>query len=188
MSQSELKAERLPAAPVLKPVLFGVLTLISGIAIGAGLTLILTSNSDERKPLPDVRMVERITRELNLTPEQKEQIGPIVQKHMKVMDDIRKEARPKIMAELEQMNDGIMAILDEGQKQIWQDKIKRMQDLFKQLHQRRGPGDGRRSGRDPNSPPRRGERRPGERFRERPPEGPLPPKERPPIDGTTPPR
>ena len=43
MNQSDIKPERLSPAPVLKPVLFSVLILISGIAIGAGLTLIFTS-------------------------------------------------------------------------------------------------------------------------------------------------
>lgn len=193
MNQSESKPERLPATSALKPILFSTLILISGIAIGAGLTLIITGDSDTPKSLPpgpeymSVRMVERIVRELKLSPQQHEQLRPIVQKHTKAMEDIRQEARPKISSEIKEMNEEIIAILDERQKKIWQDKIQRMQEHFTRMRHRRSPDDGRRSGRDSNSQPRRGERRPDNRFPERPPEGQLPPEKKPPIDDMTPP-
>ena len=190
MSQSELKPEQLPTASALKPVLMSALILFSGIIIGAGLTLIVTGDSGTQKSLPpgpeymSRRMVERIVRELKLSPEQHEQLKPIIQKRMKAMDDIRNQARPQINNELKLMNEEIIAILDEGQKQIWEDKIKKMQEHFTRMRQRRSPGDGRRGGRDPNSQPRRGERHRDGRLHDRPPEDQLPPVESPPIDGT----
>ena len=173
MSQSELKTEQLPSASTLKPVLMSALILFSGIIVGAGLTLIVTGDSDIQKSLPpgpeymSGRMVERIVRELKLSPEQHEQLEPIIQKRMKAMDDIRSQARPQINNELKLMNEEIIAILDEGQKQIWENKIKKMQEHFTRMRHRRGTGDRRRN-----------KRHPEERF---------PPEEKPPTDGTTPP-
>ena len=187
MNQSELKSEYLPTTSVLKPVIFSALILISGIIIGAGLTLIITGGPSTQKSLPpgpeymSGRMVERIVRELHLSGQQQEQLRPIVQQHMKAMDDIRRQARPEISKELKQMNEEILSILDGPQKEIWQDRIQRMQEHFIRMRHHRGPGDERRNRRHP-------ERRPSERFRKnRPPESQFPPGEKPPIDGITPP-
>lgn len=188
MSQSEPKSEQLPRTSALKPILFIVLTLISGIIIGAGMMLIVKGSPTSEKTLPPApeymsgRMIQRIARELKLPPEQQEQLGPILQKHMKAMDDIRLEARPKIMEEIKQMNDEIMAILDEQQQQLWQDQMRHMQEHFTRMRNRRGTGR-----RDPNAQPRRGDRRQGDQLGERPPEDQLPPTERPPIDEMAPP-
>jgi hypothetical protein len=189
MNQSDSKSEQFPTTPAFKPVFFSTLILISGIVIGAGLTFIITGRSNIPKSLPPApeymsgRMVKRIAEELKLPPEQREQLEPIVQKHMKAIDDIRQDARPKIMEEIKQMNDAIMAILDEGQQQLWQKKMKHMQEYFTQMRHRRGSDSGRRDGRGPDS-----QRRRGERFhKNRPPEGQFPPDERPPIDDMAPP-
>ena len=159
MNQSEPKSEHLPTIPALKPILFSALTLISGIIIGAGLTLIITGGSDTRKSLPpgpeyiSGRMVERIARELKLSPQQQGQLRPIVQKHMTVMDDIRRQARPKISKELKQMNEEILSILDKPQREIWQKRVQRMQERFTRMRHHRGPDDRPRHKRDPNFVP-----------------------------------
>ena len=173
MNQSELKSEQSSTTPVFKPILFSALILISGIVIGAGLTLIVTGNSNTRKSLPpapeymSARMVKRIAGELNLSPEQQEQLKPIVQKHMKAMDDIRRKARPEISEELKQMNEEILSILNEPQRKIWQNRIQRMQVHFTRMGHRRGSGGGRRN----------------ERHHERR----FPPERKPPIDDVPPP-
>jgi hypothetical protein len=184
MSQPEINPEKLVQKTVLKPVLFSILILASGIIIGSGVTL-MTADQFNKKPVPpgpeymSKRMVERIIRELGLSPQQQEQLDPIVKQHMEAMDKIREEARPKIAEELKQMNDEIMAILNEGQKQIWNDKIQQMQDNFPRMHQRRGPGYNPEDRPDPNfrpegpRPPRPYRNRPPEN-RERP-DAPLPP-------------
>jgi hypothetical protein len=189
MNQSDSKSEQFSITPALKPLFLSTLILISGIVIGAGLTLIITGHSNVQKSLPPApeymsgRMVKRIAEELKLPPEQREQLEPIVKKHMKAMDDIRQDARPKIMDEIRQMNDEIMAILDTGQQQLWQEKMKHMQEHFTRMRNRRDTNGGWRDGRGPKS-----ERRRGDRFHEnRPPEGQLPPEERPPIDDMPPP-
>jgi hypothetical protein len=189
MNQSDLKSEPISMMSALKPILLSLLILISGIIIGVGLTLMVTGSSSAPKKLPpgpeymSRRMVERIVHELHLSPEQHDQLKPIVQKHMKAMDEIRQEARPKISNEIKQMNEEIAAILDERQQEIWQHKIKQIQDHFTRMRRHRRPGEERRSRRHPHSQPRQGEQHRDERFHEPPPEGPIPPGERPPLEG-----
>jgi gas vesicle protein len=132
-----------------KPVLFSLLILLSGIIIGFGAALIVVRQSGiNRKPaLPEEfsrRMVKHLTRELHLTEEQQKKVKPIIEKHMKVMDQIRSEARPKIRQELEEMNKELMAVFDNTQQQIWKERIRQMQQRFPGMHQHRhGPGDKR---------------------------------------------
>ncbi len=169
-----------------KPVLFSLLTLLSGIAIGIGATLIFV----KQKPIQPKRgfsgrMLEHLKRELRLTEEQKPVVDSIIQTHTVALDEIFSETRPQISAIVEEMNTEILQVLDDNQKQIWADRMKRMQENFERMRNRgrRGPGgrrgDGRGFGRDPNSPRRR--RRPP--VEEMAPQGPPPPPrpENPPI-------
>jgi hypothetical protein len=173
MSQPEIIPDKLVAKSVLKPMLFSMLILVSGIIIGSGVTL-MTAEQFRKKPVPpgpeymSGRMIERITRELHLSPEQQEQLDPIVKQHMQAIDKIREAVRPQIADELKQMNDEIMAVLDEGQKQIWTDKIQRMQDNFPRMHQRRRAGYAPQDRNDPNFRP--DDPRPPRPYRNRPPE------------------
>ncbi len=193
MNQSELKPQWPITAPALKPILFSALILISGIVIGAGLTLIITGNLDAQKSLPpgpeymSGRMVKRIAGELKLSPQQQDQLKPIIQRHMKAMDDIRRQASPEISKELKQMNEEILNILDEPQKEIWKDRVQRMQEHFTRMRHRHSPGDSRRNESGSDFHPRRDRRHQPDRFHERHPEGQVPPEEKPPIDDTSPP-
>jgi len=186
MSQSDVKPEHLPKPPVLKPILFSLLILISGVIIGAGTTLIVVSKQTFH---PGGRTLERMTRELGLSPQQQAQLEPILQKHRKAMDDLYKENRPKLIAIFEQMNTDIMAILNEQQKQVWEEKVQQLQKRFEDMRQRRGPGGGRRDGTGPHGPGE-GRRGPGGGRRRGgpPPEGgPMSPGEQPPREEQRPP-
>ncbi|MBL7214704.1 MAG: hypothetical protein ISS71_03385 [Phycisphaerae bacterium] len=149
--------------PKPRPVIFSLLTLLSGIVIGAGATLIFVGpkQKDTPPPLPEEvsrRMIEHLTRELALTEEQQEKIKPVVETHMQILDELRDKARPEIRQEVDTMNNEILALLDENQQQMWKDSIERMQQRFREFRQRRGPGnDGQRR--------RDGERRGGDRLR-----------------------
>ena len=134
-----------------KPVLFSLLILLSGIIIGAGATFIVLGQSEKKEEShgPENfshRMVKRLTRELHLTDQQQKQVEPIIKKHMKAMNEIRGEARPKIRQELEEMNDELMAVFDNTQQQIWKQRIERMQKGFPKMRGR-GEHDDRRPGR-----------------------------------------
>ena len=193
MNQSNIKSEYISTTRTLKPILLSLLILISGIIIGAGITLILTGNSATSKTMPpgpeymSRRMVNRIVNELKLSPQQQEQLNPIVQKHMKAMEDIRQEARPKISAEIKQMNEEIASILDDRQKEIWQDNIKRMRERFNQMRRHRNPDDRQRGENEPGSRPWRDRRHQDNQINEPHPQDPLPPGENPPLDEKMPP-
>lgn len=190
-----------------RPVIFSLLTLLSGIVIGAGATLIFVGppEGETIPPGPEYfsrRMVEHMTRELALTPEQQKAIQAVIEKHMTVVDQYRDEARPKIRQELDTMNTELLALLDENQKQMWKDSIERMQRRFREARERRGPRDGDRRGPrdrgdrdrdnrerfrrgdgpggDPNSPFfRRRRSEDGMRPGSMPPDGPRPDRRRP---------
>jgi hypothetical protein len=189
MNQSDIKSAYIPTKTTLKPILFSLLILVSGIIIGAGLTLIVTGNSATQKTMPpgpeymSSRMVNRIVRELKLSPQQHELLKPIVQKHMKAMEDVRQEARPKISAEIKQMNEEIASILNDRQKEIWQDNIKRMRERFNQMRRHRNPGDRQRGGNDRDSRPWHDRRHQDDQINEPP----LPPGENPPLGEKSPP-
>lgn len=180
-----------------KAVVFSVLILISGIIIGAGVTLLIVPTQKPIPPFPEnvsQRFIEQLVRELNLTDEQKSTLDPIVAQHMQALDTIRQEARPKIRQELDQMNKDILSVLDDPQKVMFEDRIRQMQEGFQRY--RRGPGregpgregpgregpgmrDGRGPGRD-DSDWRDGrtgdrQRRRGPGQGEMPPEGMMPP-------------
>lgn len=144
MTQPEINPEIRVPKPVLKPVLFSVLILVSGIIIGSGVTLMAAKRFT--KPVPpgpedmSKRMIEHLVRELRLSPEQHEQVGPIVQQHMEAMEVLRQVARPKFAEIFKQMVDEIMPLLNEKQKRIWNDYSQRMQDDFRRNRQRRGSG------------------------------------------------
>lgn len=185
MNQSDIKPAQHLATASAKPVLFSLLILISGIIIGVGLTRITSRYLKGPRKLPpgpeymSERMVQRIIRELHLTPEQQQQISPIVTRHMKAIDDIRKEARPKVSQEVKSMNEEILAILDDSQQQLWQNQIQRMQRHFSRMKQYHGPDGKRRRGR--GSGPGFGPDEPGRQRRFRgweSPQGPPPPPDK----------
>jgi hypothetical protein len=165
--------EKKPVVPKnpLKPVLLSLLILFSGILIGAGLTYISMQRHIPSQPEPgpeyfSERMMRHLAGELQLTDEQKAQLEPVIETHFQSMNQIRMEARPRISEEIKQMNEAIMAILTEPQKQIWEDRVKRIREVFPRegFGPGRGPG-GRRRG--PDGDERRPDGRPGDDDRDR---------------------
>ena len=165
--------------------LFSLLTLLSGIVIGAGVTLIIVGppQQEPAPPGPEYfsrRFVGHMTRELGLTVEQQQAIRNAVETHMKIIDQYREEARPKIRQEIDTMNEEILALMDENQQQQWKENIDRMQQWWLEARERRGPGgagDGpRRRDQDPRDGEWRGrdrdDRNPDDRGRFRRGDGP----------------
>ena len=139
-----------------RPLVFSLVTLLSGIIIGAAGTLLVVGLPEQEPALPGPeyfsrRVVRHMTRELGLTAQQQESIRSVMETHMQALDAIREEARPQIRQEIETMNDEIMALLDTDQQQQWKENIERWQRWWREARergrrdgQRRGPGDGRR--------------------------------------------
>lgn len=171
-----------PVCDLIKSILLGMVILAAGIAIGASITFIRLSRpipQPQREPeIAAEQTLRQISRELNLSPQQRQQLEPIFQKHFRILNDLRAQVRPRIVAQLEQMNEEIFSVLDEPQRQLWQQRIRRLGEHFPTF---RGPGGGQGHpfSPDPNAP--RPMRRPGLRRQEPlppPPDEPIPPIEK----------
>jgi hypothetical protein len=102
---------------------FGLVILLAGIIIGGAASLLVVWRVPIG-PMPGPervadRMIQGLLQELRLSPQQRQQIEPIIRRHMERIDQIRKEARPQIEGHLRQMNEEIMPILDDQQRMMW---------------------------------------------------------------------
>lgn len=149
--------------------LFGLVILLAGSVIGAASIMIVAPSHRLTRPLrpSDKSLLPNLERCLHLTPEQREEIEPILQGHMQRLDDIRADARSEIDETLGQMNKDIAAVLTEQQKQIWQQRLNRLQRQLRPPG--RGPGGG---GRHRGGPQERMRRGPGPFGPGRRPDGP----------------
>jgi len=139
--------------------LFGLVILLAGSVIGAASIMIVAPHHRLTRPLrpPEIAiksLLPNLGHCLHLTPEQSEEIEPILQGHMQRLDDIRSNARLEIDETLGQMNEDITAVLSEQQKQIWQRRLDRLQRQLRPPG--RGPGEGGRQRRGPQQRLRRG--------------------------------
>jgi hypothetical protein len=126
---------------------FGVVILLAGLVIGGASMLILMPDKLMGPPrgpeFDSMRMIPPLRRDLGLSAEQSEQIKPILDRHMEKLQEIRDDARSEIGTTLEQMNEEISAILTEGQRQIWEGELGRLQQDLHPGGWRRGGGGGR---------------------------------------------
>lgn len=118
---------------------FGLIILIAGLTIGAAATALTLHQTGAEPPLPPDRaypiILERIVPRLHLSPEQEQQVGPILHTHMQRLDEIREEGRQQIVKELQAMNTEIMTVLSPEQQQQWQELLRDLPGPFP-----RGPG------------------------------------------------
>jgi Spy/CpxP family protein refolding chaperone len=162
---------------------FGLVILVAGAVIGGSTMLIFAPKKLTKPPrapeFASVRMVGQLHRELRLTPEQTEKIKPVLKEHMQTLNDIRIDAQDQIGEALEQMNEQISSLLTDRQKQMWQKRLRHLQNPLRggggpgwgegpgggrfrggqQERSRRGPGPGgpgpfgpRRRPAGPNTP------------------------------------
>ena len=123
MEQNETKTDDIPVA--LKPrsrkhdIIFGICILLCGIVIGFGATLgLIKYNRDIRHSLiphhkRDAKgITEYISRDLDLTPEQKQQIQEILEQRMK-------DFKPVMRSQIDKTNEEISKVLTEEQKEKW---------------------------------------------------------------------
>ncbi len=135
----------------LRWILPGVLILLSGIVIGAGGTAYVMQRkvlNQIRHPvrLPN-RFEERLTRGLNLTPEQKAAVEEIVRRHSENLQRIREESVPRIREEMQAMQQEILDALDEEQAAVLRHRFDRVHrrfpsycgDWMQQERMRQGP-------------------------------------------------
>ena len=129
---------------------FGLVILIAGAVIGGATMSIMTTRRLTR-PVPGpefntLQVIPTLRRDLGLSQDQSDKIKPMLDGHMKNLQDIRENARIEIEDTLRQMNEEISAILTERQRQRWQREMSQLQrDLRPGGGPRRdGMGRGRR--------------------------------------------
>ncbi len=108
---------------------FGLIILAAGIAIGGASMSIFASRKIEQKhPISGYNsLMPRLTQTLGLQQQQINRIGPILDKHMRHLYEIREGARNDIANTLEQLNREINPILGERQRNVWSNELFRIQ-------------------------------------------------------------
>jgi Spy/CpxP family protein refolding chaperone len=91
------------------------------------------------------RVLRHLDQELKLTPQQHDQIGQIMDRHHKRMQELTEGIRPQIHAELETATHEIQAVLTPEQRSKFDAMHMRMQRFM--------PGHGRRRDGNPQPPP-----------------------------------
>ena len=100
---------------------------VSGAVVGTGATLLVIRHQllyalyhpDE---MP-TRVAARLRRALRLSEEQAEQIQTILVQRQQSLQTIRRRVQPEVEAELDQIEQQISAVLNEPQRQSWQQQF-----------------------------------------------------------------
>ena len=121
-------AEHITPPPRRKPrrwlmVLLGILILISGMVIGAGMTVIVGRRMvrqfmDHPERLY-TRTTNRLRKSLDLSDEQTDEVREIVEERLGALIEIHREVRPKVEEQLRLFRDEVTKILDEDQLDSW---------------------------------------------------------------------
>ena len=160
-----------PPAPAPRPrkrrrwrrVLLGLFILVCGRAIGAAGVTVLTRHATRVRMLSVMghperapgMIVEKMRKDLGLSPQQAQQIEAILTRRMGEVERIRDETRPRIDEQLTLMDREIVQVLDKNQERRYREGIK---ELERARHERPpGPRRGREHG-PPPPPGARGER------------------------------
>jgi hypothetical protein len=132
-----------------KTTALGIVILLAGAAIGAGVMAIVL-RPWEAPPPPGIafvneRTMEQLRRELELRPEQVDDIRAIFDNNLKALNAIREEARPKIAEQMDKFYAEVMGALDAEQQVLWRDRIYRLRNNL--MEGPGGPGPGGPGGR-----------------------------------------
>jgi hypothetical protein len=126
---------------------FGMVILLAGMASGAAVTLLVVGHGGPKHPLPPVDAIrllaERLTGVLHLTAEQQQQVGPILQSHMKRLDQIQGDGQKAIAEELRLLTKEMADVLTENQMGLWERLFLDLPGSIRHIPQEFGPGLGR---------------------------------------------
>lgn len=171
-----------PAKSWLRPLLFGTALLISGAVIGSALTMIVLRSQAERAREDPAwlsqRAATRLIRDLDLTPEQGEQVREIFHAHHERVRAFRQKHGTAAREMFTALQIEIEQVLTPEQAEKWRQRIERARERMLREGPRHNRGDPRMQGPGNHGPRPDDMRHPGGRPR---PEGQLPP------DGFSPP-
>lgn len=131
-----------PGRECARSILLGAVILAAGVIIGAGMMFITLSGRDSTAE-PErfaEHMIRRLDSELELSEPQRRRLEPILQDHYRALEDIRAQARPRIVEQLEQLDDELGGVLDESQLETWHGQLQRLEEHFPTFRPRRGLG------------------------------------------------
>jgi hypothetical protein len=159
-----------------KTAFFGLVILLAGLIIGASSAVIFLKPFDPTPP-KGIEFVNEYTmaslqHELQLSPPQREQIRAIFGRRFRAVDEIRREARPRIAGEMNALYEEVSSVLDGPQRDKWRDSMTRLgEDFAGPQRGPRGPGYG--GGRGPGPNGRGPMRRPFDYWERQQPPGPA---------------
>ncbi len=126
-----------------KLLLLGLVILICGMVIGAGITFHAGHVLMFRAVSPGGEMAERVTRHINrdldLTPEQRSQVAKIVAHRVSAFKDIFMDAYTRLKQQFELLHDEVAPVLSEEQKVKWEKHYNKMQKVMIRIHKRVSP-------------------------------------------------
>jgi hypothetical protein len=126
---------------------FGVVILLAGMLGGAAATLLVIGHLGPDRPQPPVHavkmMLARLSGPLHLTPEQRQQVEPILQKHLVKLDRIQADGQKAITEELRLLSQDMGGVLTEDQMHLWEQLFLGLPGPIRHIPEGRGPGPGR---------------------------------------------
>jgi hypothetical protein len=126
---------------------FGVVILLAGMLSGAAATLLIVRHLGPDRPPPPVRAVQmmlaRLSGPLHLTPEQRQQIEPILKSHLTRLGQIQDDGQKAIAEELRILSQDMGGVLTEGQMRLWNRLFLDLPSPIRHIPEGRGPGLGR---------------------------------------------
>ncbi len=123
---------------------FSLVILLAGIVIGASSLFLLRRRPKPPLPPLDVatrRLLDEQRDRLDLSPEQMDKIGPIFQKYIGLLEEIRMAAFEQITEQLQLMNKEVSSVLDDHQRRLWGRDIEGLHSNLRSRTERghRGP-------------------------------------------------
>jgi hypothetical protein len=126
---------------------FGVVILLAGMLGGAAATLLIIRHLGPDRPQPPVHavkmMLARLSGPLHLTAEQRQQVEPILQKHLAKLDQIQVDGQKAIAEELRLLSQEMDGVLTEDQMHLWDRLFLDLPGPIRHIPEGRGPGLGR---------------------------------------------
>jgi hypothetical protein len=126
---------------------FGVVILLAGMLSGVAATLLIVRHLGPDRPPPPVRAVQmmlaRLSGPLHLTPEQRQQIEPILKSHLTRLGQIQDDGQKAIAEELRLLSQDMGGVLTEDQMRLWDRLFLDLPSPIRHIPEGRGPGLGR---------------------------------------------
>ncbi len=117
----------------LRPLMLAAIFL-SGLLVGVGLTLMAVRQGvlygiHHPEELP-VRVAARLRRPLSLSDQQADRVEAIIRQRQSQLQEIRRRFQPEVEAELEQVYQQVREILDDQQRERWDQIYTRLRETW----------------------------------------------------------